>query len=106
VGASGGFVFAWRAGAVLFVVTLLLALLGTTVRRLLAIAAAAFAVVPVVYLVDPAPDLGGAFFSYAYWHLTAHWVATAGVCAVAAAAVLDLRALRRRRESAPAGGQT
>jgi len=96
VGLIGGFVFAWRAGGVLAAGALVGALVGVSSRRLLLFATAAFVLVPLMYLYDPAPDLGGFFFGYAYWHIEAHWVAVVGVCALLAAALLDAAEQRRR----------
>src|SRR5204862_2351861 len=54
-----GPVFALRMGVVLGLLTLVLLRVGVTVRRLVAIAAAAIGLVTAIYLVFPAPDKGG-----------------------------------------------
>jgi hypothetical protein len=81
-------VFALRAGAVLFFLTLMAVRLGVNARRLLALAFAAVALLPLIYLVFEPKDRGGFAFSYATDLLGAHWVAVFAVACLAAAAAL------------------
>jgi formate hydrogenlyase subunit 3/multisubunit Na+/H+ antiporter MnhD subunit len=88
VAAVGGFVFALRAGLVLFFLTLLALRRGIDARRLLALALAAIALLPVIYLVFEPKDRGGFAFTYATDLLGAHWVAVFAVACIAVAAGL------------------
>jgi hypothetical protein len=94
VAAVGGFVFALRAGAVLFVLTLIATRRGINARRLVALALAAVALLPAIYLVFQPRDRGGFNFSYATDLLGAHWVAVFAVACFAAAAALFAWRLR------------
>jgi hypothetical protein len=91
VGLTAGFFFALRAGAVLAPLTVLALRAGVTVRRLLALAAACIAVLPLIYLVFP-PRHRGNEFGYPNDLVGAHWVALlAVVCLLAAGVLLALR---------------
>jgi hypothetical protein len=94
VGLVGGYVFAWRAAPPLALGTAALMVVGVTVGRLLLLALYGLAVVPILYLVNPLPNLGGANFGYAQHYIGAHWVAVGVVCALLWALVLWLRELR------------
>jgi hypothetical protein len=88
VAAVGGFVFALRAGAVLFFLTLIALRVGINVRRLVALALAAVALLPLIYLIFQPKDRGGFAFSYANDLLGAHWVAAFAIACFAVAAGL------------------
>jgi arabinofuranan 3-O-arabinosyltransferase len=91
VGLAGGFLFALRAGAVLGPLTVLALRAGVTVRRLLALATACIAVLPLIYIVFP-PRHRGNEFGYPNDLVGAHWVALlAVVCLLAAGVLLALR---------------
>jgi hypothetical protein len=94
VGLVGGYVFAWRAAPPLALGTAALMLVGVTVGRLLLLALYGLTVVPILYLVNPLPNLGGANFGYAQHYIGAHWIAVGVVCVLLWALVLWLRELR------------
>jgi hypothetical protein len=83
-------------GVVLAVLALVMALVGTTVRRLIAIAALCIAAMPVLYLLFPATDKGGYSFQFADDHIYAHWLGVVAVCCLAVAGLLDARRIRAR----------
>jgi arabinofuranan 3-O-arabinosyltransferase len=94
IASVAGFVFAWRAGAVIGVVTSLLLRFGISVRRLLAIATAGLLAIAIGYVASPSPDVGGFYFYYALHYIDEHWMAVGVVSALGAAALLmawDLR---------------
>jgi hypothetical protein len=95
VGVAGGFVFALRAGAVLLPLTLLAVRRGIGARRLVALALAAVALLPLVYLVFEPKNRGGFSFTYVNDLLGAHWVAVFAVTCLTAAAGLMAREWRR-----------
>jgi hypothetical protein len=105
-----GFLFAWRAGAVLGLALFVLLSLGINARRLIALAVPALVAIVLVYLADPSPDSGGFYFPYGLHYITVHWVAVGAVCALGGAALLmawDVRArgafrLARDRRAPPA----
>ena len=88
IGAVGGFLFALRAGAVLAPLAFLALYRGVTVRTLLALAAVAVALLPLIYVVFTPDNPGGYSFDYAADLIGAHWVATFAVACMAAAAGL------------------
>ncbi|MFN8133586.1 MAG: alpha-(1-_3)-arabinofuranosyltransferase family protein [Solirubrobacteraceae bacterium] len=102
VGAVAGFLFALRAGIALGAGTLVLARVGFSARRLLALAFGLCVVLPVLYVGAPAPDLGGFYFGYAEHYLGAHWLAVAAVCALGAGCALALHGVRAARTPLPA----
>ncbi|MBX5469712.1 MAG: DUF3367 domain-containing protein [Thermoleophilaceae bacterium] len=106
VAALTWFVFALRAGAALGLATVALLRVGVSARRLLWLAAACVAALPVVYLLFPARNDGGFNPDYANDLLGAHWIAVGAVCALAAGSLLAAAALRsrERRVSAAAPG--
>ena len=63
---------------------------GTSPRRLLTIGGMLLLAVPVAYLIRAAPNEGGFNFDYAYDNLLGHWLAVAGICAIAAGCLLQL----------------
>jgi hypothetical protein len=92
VAAVAGFTFALRAGAVLGPLTVLALRRGVTTRGLVALAIAAVALLPPVYLIFQPKDPGGYAFTYASDLLGAHWVADFAVaCAAAASLILAWR---------------
>jgi arabinofuranan 3-O-arabinosyltransferase len=93
-GAAGGLLFALRAGAVLALVTVGLALLGVTARRLAALAALALLAALLLYLVRPADELGGFVFRYPLHHIAAHWALALCVSCLAVAGAMAAGALR------------
>jgi hypothetical protein len=95
-GVLAGLLFALRMGVVVALLALVLARLGTTVRRLIAIAALCIAAMPVLYLLFPATDKGGYSFQFATDHINAHWLGVVAVCCLAAAGLLDARRIRAR----------
>jgi len=68
---------------------------------LLLLALYGLAVVPIVYLVNPLSNVGGANFGYAQHYIGAHWVAVGVVCVLLWALVLWLRELRHPPPAAP-----
>jgi hypothetical protein len=91
VGLVGGFLFALRAGVVLAPLTVVALRAGVTVRRLLTVATACIALLPLIYLVFP-PRTRGNEFGYPNDLVGAHWVALlAVVCLPAAGVLLALR---------------
>jgi hypothetical protein len=91
VGLTAGFFFALRAGAVLGPLTVIALLAGLTVRRLLTVAAACIALLPLIYLVFP-PRVRGNEFGYPTDLVGAHWVALlAVVCLLGAGVLLAFR---------------
>jgi hypothetical protein len=95
IGVAGGFVFALRAGLVLVPLTLLAARRGVSARRMLALAGAAVALLPLIYLAFQPKNRGGFAFSYANDLLGAHWVAVFAVACLAAGSLLGARGWRR-----------
>jgi hypothetical protein len=100
VGVVGGFVFAWRAGPPLALGTAALMLVGVSIGRLLLLALYGLVVVPLLYLIDPLTDLGGANFGYAQHFTGAHWVAVGVVCVLVGALMLWLHELRTTQQPA------
>jgi arabinofuranan 3-O-arabinosyltransferase len=96
-GLAGGFLFALRAGAVLAPLTVLALRAGVSARRLLGVAAAAIALLPLIYLAFP-PNRRDNAFAYPNDLVGAHWVALLAVLCLLAAGVL--LAVRLRRASA------
>jgi hypothetical protein len=96
---GAGYVFAWRAGVALGIGTLACVRIGVNVRRLLALALAGLIAIPILYVIDPAPDVGGFFFGYAQHFLNAHWVAVGAVVCLLAAGLLGAAELRRDRRT-------
>ncbi|HEV7844661.1 MAG TPA: alpha-(1-_3)-arabinofuranosyltransferase family protein [Thermoleophilaceae bacterium] len=94
VGLAGGFMFALRAGAVLVPLTLLALRVGVNVRRLLGVAAASIAALPVIYIVFPGRDRGGNEFGYPNDLVGAHWVALLAVLCLLGAGILLAARLR------------
>jgi hypothetical protein len=101
IGALGALLFALRMGPALAAVSLVLLLAGLNVRRLVALAAALIAVLPVIYVAFPPVDRGGFSFTYPTDVLFAHWVAVVAVTCLGAAAALAC--VRQRRASAGSG---
>jgi hypothetical protein len=101
VGGLSGVVFSIRFGAIAAVATLLLIVLGIGRRRLIAIASICIALIPLVYLTQAAHNYGGYSFDFAQHELLAHWMAAGAVCALIAAAGLQIVELRARRREAP-----
>ena len=101
IAVAGGLLFALRAGAVLGPLAFLALSRGITVRRLLALAFAAVALLPVIYLVFEPKNPGGYSFTYASDLLGAHWVATFAVSCLAAASILMALQLRRADHAVP-----
>jgi arabinofuranan 3-O-arabinosyltransferase len=95
-GLLGGVAFAWRAGPALALAVLGLLLVGVSVRRTLALATVGLLAVPILYVVNPAPDIGGANIGYSQHYIGAHWVAVGAVCALIWALALWLVQLRVR----------
>lgn len=95
VALAGGFLFALRAGLVLGPAAVVLLRWGIMPSRLISMATASLAAIPLIYLVFPARDRGGYSFDYALDNLGAHWAAVFAVCAIAAACVMEAGALRR-----------
>jgi arabinofuranan 3-O-arabinosyltransferase len=83
-----GFVFAWRAGAIVGAAVLVLLILGVNARRLVALAALGLLAIVVGYLANPAPDLGGFYFPYALHYISLHWVAVGVVGTLGVASIL------------------
>ena len=102
VGAITGFVFALRFGAAMGVATVVLLLIGVSVRRLMTIAIAGMIAIPLLYLAHPAHNYGGYSFYFSLHELLSHWVGAGVLCALAAAALLQAREVRASRG---AGGQ-
>jgi arabinofuranan 3-O-arabinosyltransferase len=94
VGVAGGLLFALRAGAVLAPLTVALALLGVTVRRMAALGALALVAALVLYLVHPAEELAGFTFRYPLHHIAGHWAVALCVSCLAVAGAMAARALR------------
>jgi hypothetical protein len=87
-------------GVVVAAVLLVLGREGLSSRRLLAVAALGLAALPVLYLVSPAPDLGGYNFDYPRDHLDAHKVGAVAVACLLAACGIEVSRLRARVRSA------
>jgi len=90
----GAFMFAPRFGAVVGPLTFLLVLTGIGVRRLVLVGATGLAVVPLLYLIAPVSQSGGAAFFFSQDHLAAHWIAAGAILALAGAAGLQAHGLR------------
>jgi hypothetical protein len=101
IGAAGALLFAIRAGVVLAPLAFVALTRGITSRRLITLAMAAIALLPLIYLVFQPKNPGGYSFVYASDLLGAHWVATFAVACVAAASVLTLLDLRRADHAVP-----
>jgi hypothetical protein len=101
IAAAAAFLLALRAGAVLAPLTFLALTRGITVRRLIGLALAAIALLPVIYLVFQPKNPGGYQFDYANDLLGAHWVAAFAVVCIAAASVLMALELRRADDAVP-----
>ncbi len=99
VGLVGGWFFALRAGVLLAVAAAILAWVGITARRLLWLVIPALALIPLLYVLDPASGSQG-FFHFADDHQAAHWLGVAAVCALGGGCLLD--AWGRRRAGARA----
>jgi arabinofuranan 3-O-arabinosyltransferase len=96
-GIALGFLFAFRAGAVLAAVVALALWRGVSARTLILGAGGLLAVVvPLIYVLFPPDDLGGFNPEYATKVLGAHWIALVAYLALAAALALTLTAGRRR----------
>jgi hypothetical protein len=102
--AVGGFLFAWRAGAVIGPVTFVALRLGINVRRLLAAALIGLAVLPLAYVASPSPDAGGFYYYYAVHYINEHWLALGVVCALGVAVSLMAWDLLGRKPSWSFGG--
>ncbi len=94
IGVVGGGLFSLRVGAVLFVASAVLALVGVNVRRLAALGAAGIAAVAVLYLVSRPEDKGGYNFDFVILQTRPHYLAVVAVCCLAAAALLAARRVR------------
>jgi hypothetical protein len=81
-------------GPIIGLLTLVLLLTGVTVRRLVALALAALALVVALYLAFPAEDKGGFSFQFPTDHIVAHWVTVVAVCLLAGAATLAVRGMK------------
>jgi hypothetical protein len=95
VGAVAGFVLALRAGAVLAPLAFIALWRGVTVRRLLALALIAVALLPLIYVVFTPDNPGGYSFTYPSDLLGAHWVAAFAVACMTAASALMAWRVRR-----------
>jgi hypothetical protein len=92
LGGTAGYVFAWRFGLALAMVTLPALLIGVTVRRLLFASTAGLVAVAAMYVGSPTHALGG----YVTRYMTAHWITCGVVCTVTAACLMLAADLRRR----------
>jgi arabinofuranan 3-O-arabinosyltransferase len=90
----GWFLFGPRAGVAVGAGSAVALMVGVSVRRLVAVAAIALALVPILYLVDPAPRPSGLTFTYSNHYIAAHWVALAAALALGAAGLLGAARLR------------
>jgi hypothetical protein len=102
VGLVAAPLFALRMGAILGPLAVVLALVGVNARRLFGLGALVLGLVPIAYLVRPAPRFGALSFDFARLHLGAHWIAVVAVWLLAAGCVLSAAAWRRRRAPPPA----
>jgi hypothetical protein len=100
IGALGALLFALRMGPALAALSLVLLVAGLNVRRLVALAAALIALLPLIYIAFPPIDRGGFSFTYPTDVLFAHWVAVVAVTCLGAAAAL---ACLRQRASVASG---
>ena len=103
LGTVCGFVFAIRVGALVAPLTLAALVTGVTVRRLFLAAGAALLLVPLIYVIDPAPNFNGFSFIYAIHHISAHWFAVVAVIFTATGCFLS--AIRRRRATLAASAE-
>jgi hypothetical protein len=94
VGAVTGFVFALRFGAAVGPLTFVLLLSGISVRRLLRIAIVGMISIPVLYVARPVHNYGGYSFYLSLHQIVAHWIGAGVVCALLAAAVLQMHEMR------------
>jgi hypothetical protein len=100
IGAFAALLFALRMGPPLVALSLVLLRAGVNARRLVAIAAALIALLPLIYIAFPPTDRGGFSFTYATDVLFAHWVAVVAVmCLGAASALACLRRPRSARSA-------
>ncbi|HEY3728102.1 MAG TPA: alpha-(1-_3)-arabinofuranosyltransferase family protein [Solirubrobacteraceae bacterium] len=97
-----GFVFAWRAGALIAVGLLIIFWAGIGPRVLAATAGVLLGVVvPVVYLITNPHNEGGYNFDYSVQLIYAHWVGVAAVVLLGVSGWLTLSAVSRRGLSRP-----
>jgi hypothetical protein len=98
VGLVLGFVFAWRAGALIAVGLLVIFWVGIGPRVLAATAGLLLGVVvPIVYLVSDPHNEGGYNFDYSVQLIYAHWVGVAAVVLLGLSGWMTLSAVSRRR---------
>jgi hypothetical protein len=96
IGLAGALLFAIRFGAAIAPLTIVLLLVGLSIRRLIRLAVVALAAVPAIYLIFPAQNSGGFFFGYPIHYIVAHWIVAGALCALIAVGLLEARAIRRR----------
>ncbi|MFL5885712.1 MAG: alpha-(1-_3)-arabinofuranosyltransferase family protein [Thermoleophilaceae bacterium] len=96
-GFGAGWLLGARAAIAIAAIALVLALVGVSERRLLALAGAGLLAVPVLYLVKAPSNPNNFDFGYARGVIDAHWVAVAAVACLVAACVVRARRLRRAR---------
>jgi arabinofuranan 3-O-arabinosyltransferase len=102
LGIALGFVFAWRAGAVIGVGLLLIFWIGIGPRVLAATAGLLLGVVvPIVYLITNPHNEGGYNFDYSVQLIYAHWVGVAAVVLLGLSVWMTLSAVSRRRLPRP-----
>ena len=102
LGVALGFIFAWRAGALITVGLFVIFWRGLGPRALAATAGALLCVVvPVVYLIADPRNQGGYNFDYSVELIYAHWVGVAAVILLGLAGAMTLSAARHRRGGAP-----
>ncbi len=96
-GVAGGLLYGRVVGLGVAAVFVVLGREGLSARRLLAVAAFALAVVPVLYLASPAEVFGGFNFNFGTHYISAHRVAAIAVACILGAGALQVSRLRARR---------
>ena len=101
LGVACGFLFALRVGAVVAPLAFAAFTIGVSTRWLVTAAGAAIAAIPIVYILNPAPNYNGFSFFYPVHYISAHWLGvTALICLAVACGVT---AARRRAVELAAG---